>query len=145
MEYLLLRLRDATGAPNAAPSETHTAFGALFAFQRTGLIDDDAAEHWGERIREETNRFLAVMEDERAHRVAVPTPPPPRVERAGVHEVLDGQLGRLQLEVSAAAMRGQRLPPGNQPSLAAALALVRAFAELGLLGELRSGSGRRRS
>jgi hypothetical protein len=138
MEYLLLQARDAKQGSerNVAPPEVHRAYGALFGFTRAGLIDRASAQEWGDRIHEESKRFLAVLEDESKH----PAPPfmaePPHVERATIEDVLDARLAQIEMEIRGAASQGRVLNPWNTRGLGVANALVRGLAELGILSEL---------
>jgi hypothetical protein len=136
MEYLLLQLRDASAAPNAAPPEMHIANGALFGFTRAGLIDDASAADWREQIDEELRRFLAARKEESAHRAPAFTPEPPQIERATIQEVLNDQLAQIEIEIAGAAYQGRVLYPWNSRALSVAYAVVRALAELGVLSEL---------
>jgi hypothetical protein len=140
MEYLLGRLRDTDpGAVSAAPPALHTATGALFAFQRVGLLSDEAARSWQESIDVERRRLTAVIEDEFQHPGPGAGYQPPAVERAGIDDVLEQQLLAVDRRRQVAAAGGRRLHPWENPAREAAQAVLAAFVELGLVSELDEG------
>jgi hypothetical protein len=138
MEYLLLQLRDAGPGSerNAAPPQLHMANGALFAFNRVGLIQEDAARELRERIREAGTDFVETLKADSERWTAVVAPRPPQIEHATVEDVLEDQLLHVEMEIRGAATQGRVLYPWDTRSLGVANALVRALVELGVLPEL---------
>jgi hypothetical protein len=137
MEYLLARLKDTDpGTVNAAPPALHTANGALFAFQRVGLVSDEAARAWRESIDVERQRLTAVIEDEFQHPAPARRYQPPPVERASIDDVLERQLFAVDRRRQVEASVGRRLHPSNNPAREAAQAVLGALVELGLVSEL---------
>jgi hypothetical protein len=137
MEYLLARLRDGKpGEVNAAPAELHIANGALFAFQRVGLLTEEDARAWQASIHDEGRRLMAVVEDEFQHPAPVGPVAPPPVDRATVEDVLEGQLFAIDLRRQAEASGGRTLHPSDNPAREAAHTLLRALADLRLVSEL---------
>lgn len=137
MEYLLARLRDTDpGAVDAAPPALHTANGALFAFERVGLVSDEEARAWRQSIDVERQRLTAVIEDEFQHPAPGAGYRPPTVEPAGIDDVLEQQLLAVNRRRQVAAAGRRRLQPWQNPAREAAQAVLAAFAELGLVSEL---------
>ena len=137
MEHLLAVLRDADPRQvNVAPLQLHRAHGALFAFDRIGVLSEEDARDWAERLKHEMERFTRVVEDELEHPAPVRAAPPPEVDRATFDDVLERQLFMIDRARQAAAAAGQKVHRFNNPARETAMAVLQALVDLDVVSEL---------